>query len=279
VPGGCAHNVPRASLQSGGDVHPSRSSFIALAFLISLGLCTGTAHAAPGLRCEAAAAVTTTDQQALRTGAASEVANLYANPSHARALAEMLLGGHASALRWDRVPELVVLMPVMTYEKGSGTNYRATAEQLTDAEATALVADLTEALAVLTDDALRAFSSVRRETVSPGDIVNVMRPGQIVVGRYKGVREQLATIGFGGRATRGDTIRSGSIILDSDFDRSSSERPLLRMHELGHALGYNHVESQVSIMNPRIGPAFTDFDRAATRLAFQNFSVLPGSCS
>ena len=106
-----------------------------------------------------------------------------------------------------------------------------------------------------------------------------MRTGQIVVARYSGVRDQLNTIGFGGRSTRGSTIRAGSIILDSDFDRTDRTRRLLRMHELGHALGYNHVVSRVSIMNPKIGPGPTDFDRTAARIAFRGFQADAASCS
>ena len=173
-------------------------------------------------------------------------------------------------LRWDRVPELVVLTSVMQYEKGRSTEYRATAQQLTDVEVDILVADLTDALSVLTDDVFRGFAAVHRETAAAGATVSIMRPGQIVVARYEGVRDQLATIGFGGRSTRNNIIRAGSIILDSDFDRTRSERRLLRTHELGHALGYNHVESRVSIMNPKVGPEPTDGDRAIARVAFRS---------
>src|SRR6185503_19455044 len=112
---------------------------------------------------------------------------------------EMLRGSHPAPLRWDRAPELVVLVPVLQYEKGRGTEYRATAEHLSEQETTQLVADLTKALALLTDNTFEGFSTVRRESVAVGEVVNVMRPGQIVVARYDGVRDQLATIGFGGR--------------------------------------------------------------------------------
>jgi len=225
--------------------------------------------------------VDSSDQQALRSRGAlvGELAEigLHANESSARD--EMLLGGHATPLRWGRVPELVVLMPVMQYEKGRGTQYRATRQRLTDEEADALVVDLTEALSVLTDNVFKGFAAVHRETASAGQIVEVMRPGQIVVGRYSGVRDQLATIGFGGRSTRRDVIRAGSIILDSDFDRTSDTRRLLRVHELGHALGFNHVQSRLSIMNPQIGPEPNDFDRAVARIAFRNTTAQNSSCS
>jgi hypothetical protein len=57
--------------------------------------------------------------------------------------------------------------------------------------------------------------------------------------------------------------------LDRDFDRNDSRRRLLRIHELGHALGWQHVTSRTSIMNPAIGPEPTDFDRAGAVIAFQ----------
>ena len=50
------------------------------------------------------------------------------------------------------------------------------------------------------------------------------------------------------------------------------------LHELGHALGYNHVHSRASIMNPQIGSEPTDIDRAVARVAFQTLAS-PSSCS
>ena len=244
------------------------------------------ADAAVPARCQAIApaADSSTEEQALRTGiprsaAVTNADGLYDEHRTDRyALDEMLRGTNETALRWDRVPELVVLMPVMQYEKSQGTQYRATPERLTATEAAQLVADLTTALAVLTDDAFQGFAAVRHETPAAGEVVNVMRPGQIVVARYNGVRDQLATIGFGGRSTRGSIIRAGSIILDSEFDRTSDTRHLLRMHELGHTLGYNHVQSRASIMNPKIGSEVTSFDRSAARIAFHSLQTV-SNCS
>ena len=266
-------------------MYACRPTLFAIAFLT---FCGAAANAASPVRCEAIAPPADSDAQALRSAdgradlagrKADLKVGLYDDHRDDRyALDEMLRGSHDTALRWDRVPELVVLMPVMQYERSQGTQYRATGERLTEADAAQLVADLTAALAVLTDNAFQGFAAVRHETVAAGEVVNVMRQGQIVVARYNGVRDQLATIGFGGRSTRGSTIRAGSIILDSDFDRTSDTRHLLRMHELGHALGYNHVQSRASIMNPKIGSEMTSFDRAAARIAFQSFQPAP-ACS
>ena len=59
------------------------------------------------------------------------------------------------------------------------------------------------------------------------------------------------------------------MFLDSRFDKNDDRRRLLRIHELGHALGQLHVETRVSIMNPAIGPEPTEFDRQAAVVAFQ----------
>jgi hypothetical protein len=64
------------------------------------------------------------------------------------------------------------------------------------------------------------------------------------------------------------------MFLDRTFDRDDERRRLLRIHELGHALGYLHVGSRLSIMNPAIGPEPTTFDRQGATIAFQR---MPGN--
>ncbi len=64
------------------------------------------------------------------------------------------------------------------------------------------------------------------------------------------------------------SIVGGAMYLDREFDRDDNRRRLLRIHELGHALGYQHVESRTSIMNPSIGPEPTEFDRQGAMVAF-----------
>jgi len=189
--------------------------------------------------------------------------------SESAALEEMLRGSKGRLQHWTHAPELVVLVSVMDYRGDGGTESVATGTTLTDAEADGLVSDLTGALATLTDHTYVEFASVRRETLAVGARASMSRRGQIVVGRYSGVRALAKTIGFGGRSAWADgTIASGAIVLDSDYDRTSDLRRLLRTHELGHALGYNHVQSRASIMNPSIGPEPTDFDRMAAQVAF-----------
>ena len=185
------------------------------------------------------------------------------------ALQELLHGTDGVVKHWISAPELVVLESVMMYHSGEARSYTATSERLTNEEVNELVSDLTAALGLLTGNTYNGFAAIHHESVIAGTEARVLRSGQIVAGRYRDVRNLTHTIGLGGRASRTDgTITGAAIILDDDFDRTSPARRLLRMHELGHALGYNHVQSRISIMNPSIGPEPTLFDREAARVAF-----------
>ena len=191
----------------------------------------------------------------------------------ARAIDEMLRGTSGRDRRWTKRPHLVVLTTVMTFAEGPRTDYTATEIPLSQAELQALAKDLTAGLTLLSGHTFDAFASVRFETPEAGTAVRVVRDGEIVAARFRGVRAILKAVGYGGRTTRKDgTIMSGTVMLDEDYDRSDRRRNLLRMHELGHALGYNHVESQRSIMNATLGAEPTDFDRKVARIAFSHFA-------
>ena len=187
-----------------------------------------------------------------------------------RALQEMF-GSNGGPQRWKQPPELTVLVSVMAYRPGGDVEYVATDELLTDRESDELVRDLTDGLAMLTADAFRQFSSVTRVVVPAGTVARVSRRDQIVAGRFDGLRRSEKKLGFGGRRAHKDgTITSGAILLDSEFDAASTRRRLLRTHELGHALGYNHVHSRASVMNPGLGTEPNEFDRQAALIAFHS---------
>ena len=202
--------------------------------------------------------------------AATPLSNTPAN-THAddAAIDEMLGDGSGQRQHWTSVPELAVLTSVMDYHAGEPNEYVATDERLSAEATRSLVDDLTLGLRQLTNDTLAQFAAIHYQSVPAGSRVTIVRPKQIVVGRYQGVRRLAHTIGFGGRQARRDgAIFGAAIVLDSEFDRTNDNRRLLRTHELGHALGFNHVKSRVSIMNPRIGPEVTAFDRQVAMLAF-----------
>ena len=187
-----------------------------------------------------------------------------------QAFDEMFRTSNKRLQRWTTRPSVVVLGTVMKYVNGNTEQYEATGERVTDDEVAALLGHLNEGLALLTAGTFTSFGAVDIERPQQGDQVSVRRAGKIVVGRYTGISTLAHTIGYGNWAEQPDgTVIGGSIWLDRDFDRDDARRRLLRIHELGHALGYSHVTVRTSIMNPAIGPEPTDFDRAAATIAFQ----------
>jgi matrixin len=172
--------------------------------------------------------------------------------------------------RWTTRPSLVVLASVMRYTSGPREEYAATAEQLTEDEVATLVDHLTEGLSILTSGTFTSFASVDIERPQAGLHASVSRSGKIVMGRYIGIVPLKGTIGYGQWALTDDgSIGGGAMFLDREFDKFDGRRRLLRIHELGHALGLMHVTGRPSIMNPTLGPDVTDFDRAAASIAFQ----------
>ena len=192
-----------------------------------------------------------------------------------QAFDEMFRATNARLQRWTTRPSLVVLASVMSMKGGSGGSYSATSEQMSAGETSEMIAHLTEGLSLLTGGTYTTFARVEVERPAASERVTVRRPGTIVVGRYTGVVSTAGTIGFGQWAEEADgSISGGASFLDREFDRVDSRRRLLRIHELGHALGYLHVTVRPSIMNPAIGPEPTEFDRAGAIIAFQR---LPGN--
>jgi hypothetical protein len=186
--------------------------------------------------------------------------------------------GSGKLQRWTSAPALVVFGSVMLYHRAGSDEYAATSAQLTDDEVALMIQHLTEGLALLTGQRFTSFASVTIERPAAGERANTLRTGSIVVGRYRNVQAESNTIGLGRWATAGDSseVTGGAIYLEHNFDRPDTARRLLRIHELGHALGYQHVTKRTSIMNPVIGPAPTEFDRSAATIAFER---LPGNQS
>jgi hypothetical protein len=211
------------------------------------------------------------ERRTIVSGPSSAPARLTLMPAafDLRAFDEMFRTTNARLQRWTTRPALVVIASVMSY-RGHADEYTATSAQMSDEEAAQVVAHLTEGLSLLTGGTYTSFADVQIEKPAAGTRSSVTRPGTIVVGRYEGIVSWAQTIGYGRWAEDAQgSIVGGAMFLDRSFDREDDRRRLLRIHELGHALGLTHVETRSSIMNPSIGPEPTEFDRQAATIAFQ----------
>jgi hypothetical protein len=182
-----------------------------------------------------------------------------------------MLRSRGALHRWVAAPRLVVQRRVLAFTNTTATSYTATADVMSEAEAQALVADLRWALPQLTGEAFADFAAVEIETAAEGEAVSITRGGAIVVARYRGLQGVVNAWGYGRWAWNGaGEVLVGSVMLDLDFEQSNSpHRRSLRAHELGHALGYDHVSASTSVMHiaARVEP--TAFDRDATKIAFR----------
>jgi len=182
---------------------------------------------------------------------------------------DQMFRGTGRLERWVTAPHLAIQTSVLEFTSVTAHTYVATDASLTDPEAEGLRADLVWGLPLLTDGRL-AFASERLERADPGASVTVARAGEIVVARFAGLEAATGFWGYGRWASDGaGRIQSGIIMIDAGFDTSGSQfQRSLRVHELGHALGYNHVTTRESVMNASARLVPNEFDLQGARLAF-----------
>ena len=172
--------------------------------------------------------------------------------------------------RWTEPPKLTIQTRVLTFTTTGASENAAIDSAMTTTEADLLAEDLVWGLQQLSASTFTGFASQQRETATVGQNVRLQRIGEILVARFEGLQAATGFWGFSRWATDGEgTVIGGIIMLDRGFETSNSPfRRSLRAHELGHALGYNHVTVRPSVMNSsaRIEP--NDFDLNAVKLAF-----------
>jgi hypothetical protein len=179
--------------------------------------------------------------------------------------------------RWTTAPSLVIVDAVLQFSDLGAAKFTALDERLTAEDRGSLAADLQWGLPRATGGAFTAFASVSVESPAAGSAVEFFaREGRVVVARFRGL-SQTGYQGYGRAASRADQVVAGAIMLDRDHDTSGrSCIRSVRVHELGHALGYLHVSRRQSFMNSTGVWEPNDFDADATRIAFQR---APGNVS
>jgi hypothetical protein len=250
----------RVRIDGAGDVTTDGSG----AFTV-----TGAAGAGPQ-KVTLTSAATVERQTRIRVPGDDATLTLIPRSLDLRAFDEMLRS-RGGLLRWMDAPRLVVQRRVLTFSNTSDMSYVATTETMSDEDTQALIADLSWALPQLTGGTFTGFAGVDIEVANEGEAVTIARPGVIVVARYEGLSASISAWGYGRWAWNpAGAVVAGAIMLDNGFEQSGSpHRRSLRAHELGHALGYDHVSGGTSVMNisGQIEPTF--FDRDATTIAFR----------
>jgi len=173
--------------------------------------------------------------------------------------------------RWTSAPSLVIQTRTLVFTSTADDQFVATSEELTGDEVDRLVSDLTNGFSQLTADRLGGFASITTERAGAGSFVNVKRTGAIVVARHQGLTQATGYWGYGRWATTGDgEVVGGIVFLDRSFDQAEGQYcRSLRVHELGHALGYFHVTLRSSVMNSNARIEPNEWDRQAILIAFQ----------
>jgi hypothetical protein len=172
--------------------------------------------------------------------------------------------------RWVVAPALVIVDAVLQFTNESDASYVALGERLTAEERASIAADLSWGLPQATGGAFAGFASVSVESPAAGSSVSLSRDGSIVVARFSGLSLRPGHWGYGRAARRSDAVSTGAVLIDRDFDvaRTKYGRSL-RVHELGHALGYAHVTRRASFMNAAATVEPNGFDRDAATVAYQ----------
>jgi hypothetical protein len=171
--------------------------------------------------------------------------------------------------RWIMNPSLVVLRNVVEYD---GVNYvpLVTDRQVSEGDFKCMVDGVQSAIAPMSDSTL-TFKKV--DVVSPlvGSRFSIpsTAEGTIVLAAARGVQANGRASAFAG--DQPDVLVRGVVWITADnLSLCGSTAARVFPHELGHALGYQHVTLEPSVMSgidPTDAP--TAFDREALRIIYQ----------
>lgn len=172
--------------------------------------------------------------------------------------------------RWAAVPALRVQARTLTFTNVDQADGVAEDDVMSDAHRAQLEADMVFGLQQLSGQTYQAFAGTTRETAAVGERVSILNTGSITVVLMRGLRTQTGFAGYGRWQFRNDgTVVGGAVMLDRDLDLSGPAlQRAIRVHELGHAMGYDHVTSTTSLMGPSGAADFTQFDRDAMKIVF-----------
>ena len=183
---------------------------------------------------------------------------------------QQLTGAGPGLTRWADAPGLVLERRVVDFAGICAASYPALDETISDSHAEEILTDMRDGYELLTDGRLGPLASVTMQQAETGAAVSPRQPGRIVVMRAVGLTQKQNYWGYACWSTTGDgVVTGGFIILDNDFEKNPSPyHRSLRMHELGHTLGCQHVDvSRQSVMNSNARHEPQLFDLQSARVA------------
>lgn len=183
---------------------------------------------------------------------------------------QMFRHSSSGLTRWTSPPGLVLERQVVQFTQVCQQSYQAIDETIGDADRDAILRDMRDGYEILTAGRIGSLTSVSTQTSGAGTTIAPRQDRKIVVIRGAGLTSATGFWGYACWSTTADgEVTSGFIILDNAFEKSTSPfHRSLRMHELGHTLGCQHVSTgRTSVMNSNARTEPNDFDRQAARIA------------
>jgi hypothetical protein len=177
--------------------------------------------------------------------------------------------GATGLRRWTGDPSLIVLTNVVEYD-GVAYDPMVTDRRVADADFGCLLDGVQRAIAPMSDNAM-TFKKVDVVSPSAGSRFSIpgTTEGTIVVAVARGLSANGRASAFAG--IRPEVLVRGVVWISADnLPLCGSTAARVYPHELGHALGYQHVTLEASVMSG-IQPtsALTAFDREALRIVYQ----------
>ena len=171
--------------------------------------------------------------------------------------------------RWTQDPSLTVLTNVVEYD-GVGYTPLVTDRGIADADLTCVLDGVKRAIAPMSDNTL-TFKKVETLALPAGTHFSIPSTpeGTIIVAVAHGLQANGRAAPFTG-ADPTVLVRGVVWVTADNLSLCGSTAARVYPHELGHALGYQHVTREASVMSG-IDPtsALTEFDREALRIVYQ----------
>jgi len=171
--------------------------------------------------------------------------------------------------RWTRNPRLMVLTHAVDFAGATlgFREYPVIDRPISAAQLDCLAAGAGPALAEMSGGNL-AWDSVEIAKVEPGSRFRIDETPEGTIVVLPSVSLGSAGRGVAYVGNEPFVLSRGAVWLTAEM-QNFCFTSLLYRHEMGHALGYQHVTRTVSMMSEFLPPALTDFDRNSIAILFQ----------